>query len=128
MGNVNFYKGGMLSRGTSDWLVLDIGEIKEGIVLLRFDWSEDYGNGMDLPEDLVFYHSINGPDGTVQTVSGETFLEESVSLAPDLFVYPVMVNKKWSHSKDLRANVTLALRFETETADFPMLLTHVYYA
>ena len=128
MGNVNFYRGGMRSRGTSDWLVLDIGEVREGIVLLRFEWSEEYGNGMVLPEDLTLYHSIDGPGGTVTSVNSENFLEDSVSLAHDLLVYPVLVNRKWSHNQSLRANVTLALRFETDTADFPMLLTHVYYA
>lgn len=128
MGNVNFYRGGMLSRGTTDWLVLDIGEVKEGVVLLRFEWSEAYGNGMVLPKDLMFYYSMSGPNTAATQVDGETFLQDSVPLADDLFVYPVLVDKKWSHSKSLSRNVTLALRFETETADFPMLLTHVYYA
>ena len=124
MENLNHYKGGMLSRGTTDFLILNVGEIKEGVVLLRFELD----GTRNLPGDLTFQYSVDGPEGTLTTVDGATFVEKSVRLTKDLTVFPVMINKKYSHDDSLYGSVTLALRFETSQADFEMLLTHVYYA
>eukprot|EP00977_Amphora_coffeiformis_P010039 scaffold2353_cov167-Amphora_coffeaeformis.AAC.30 len=124
MENVNHYKGGMRSRGTTDWLLLDIGFIKEGVILLRFEWND----AMKLPDDLIFHYSTNGPMGNATAVPGTVLAEKSVALAKDLTVFPLMINKKYSHDKSLFGLVNLALRFETSQADFHMLLTHIYYA
>ena len=124
MENVNHYKGGMLSRGTTDWLLLDIGFMKEGVILLRFEWNEK----MDVPDDLTFYYSTDGPMGNVTAVPGTVLAEKSVTLAGDLTVFPLMINKKYSHDKSLFGLANLVLRFETSQADFQMLLTHIYYA
>lgn len=125
LANRNHYKAGMLSRGSSDWLVLKIGEIKEGVLLLRFEW---FGDEIVTPEDLVFFHSVNGTEGDVKSIPGDQFKAKHSQLAPDLLIYPVMINKKWSHDNSLFGNVTLALRFETKQQDWEALLTHVYYA
>lgn len=124
MENVNHYKGGMLSRGSTGWLVLDVGEIKEGVVLLRFEQNDP----TNLPNDLAFYYSVDGPMGNVTRVSGAAFAKRTVQLARDLSVFPLMINKKYSHDESLFGSVELALRFETSQPDFQMLLTHVYYA
>jgi hypothetical protein len=115
----------MMSRGSSDWLVLNIGEIKEGVVLLRFEW---HGEEISIPDDLVFFSSMDGPNGVVKSVSGSELKASSIELAGDLVVYPAMINKQWSRDKSLFGNVTLSLRFETNQDDFEILLTHVYFA
>lgn len=129
LANSNHYKAGLLGYGDSGWLALDIGVVKEGVVLLRFEWSKEYGNGMDLPGDFQFQYSTEGINGAMTTVTGKEFLKKGKSLASDLWVFPVMINKSWSHDATLFGNIELGLRFSTGQGEaFKMLLTHVYYA
>jgi hypothetical protein len=129
LANSNHYKAGLLGYGDSGWLNLDIGAVKEGVVLLRFEWSKEYGNDMDLPADFQFQYSTEGIDGKRTTLNGEEFLKKGKSLTLDLWVFPVMINKSWSHNATLFGDIELGLRFTTGQGEaFKMLLTHVYYA
>jgi hypothetical protein len=140
LANRQFYKGGFLSSGTSDWLRVTIPSVSEGVVLLRLDWNANVKlesatpgevrgrNRLDrLPDDFVFEYSVGSPQ-TVQTLDRDSFLEFGISVAPDLVVYPVLVNAGMSHNTSVVGEpMELQLRVRTEKA-FKVLLTHIYYA
>lgn len=140
LANRQFYKGGFLSTGTSEWLRVTIPSVSEGVVLLRLDWNANVKldsatpgevrgrNRLDkLPDDFVFEYSV-GSSQTVNTLDRDDFLEFGVPVAADLVVYPVLVNAGMSHNASVVGEpMELQLRVRTEKA-FKVLLTHIYYS
>jgi hypothetical protein len=141
LANRQFYKGGFLSTGTSEWLRVTIPSVSEGVVLLRLDWNANVKldsatpgeirgrNRLDkLPDDFVFEYSVGSSQTPVNSLDRDGFLEFGISVAADLVVYPVLVNTGMSHNASVVGEpMELQLRVRTEKA-FKVLLTHIYYA
>ena len=123
--NYNHFKAGVLGRGDGGWLHLTLRNFKEGIVLVRFDW--DITPISRLPEDFELEFSF---DGVKHSMSRATFVKTGVTLASDLIVHPLMIDKGWSHndSKSGEVKVGMRIRSPSTPEQSKLLLTHVYYA
>jgi hypothetical protein len=134
LANYNHYKAGILGHAKSGWLEMRI-QIREGIILARFDWSVALHNGRrlrleDLPSDFEFDFSLKiGSVISKFTKSREEFMEWGVALTSDLVVYPLLVDKKMSHEIDESETVSIGIKiYSSAGLDCKLLLTHIYYA
>jgi hypothetical protein len=141
LANQQFYKGGLLASGTSDWLSIAVPTVSDGVILLRFDWSMKArltaatpgdvwspGNRLSqLPDDFEFEYSV-GSSSPVVTLNRKQFLEWGSVVTDDLVVYPVLMNPRMSYNASA-VNEQIDVKFRVRTGkQFMVILTHVYYA
>jgi hypothetical protein len=145
LANRQFYKGGLLTSGTSDWLEITVPSVTEGVILLRFDWTMDWRlteatpgeprwrNRLDrLPDDFAFEYALSSSSSMLKSdvvaLNLEQFRALGVQVTDDLVVYPVLMNTRMSHDASAASEqINIKLRVRTEKL-FKVILTHVYYA
>jgi hypothetical protein len=121
----NHYKAGILGHGGSDWLTLNVGAIKEGIILGRFDFGINRSLA-DLPDDFLFEYSVGG---NATSLSRDEFVNFGVQIVSDLWVFPFLIDREMSHNVDeSKQIVVVAIRVSSSVASDLIRLTHVYYA
>ena len=125
LANYNHYKAGILGHGGSDWLSMNVGVVKEGIILGRFDFGADVSIA-DLPSDFVFEYSVAGK---VTSLSRDEFTDSIVQIVSDLWVFPFLIDREMPHTvNESEEIVVVAIRVSSSTANDLIRLTHIYYA
>ena len=131
LANRNHYQAALRGSGHGGQVSFRV-SIKEGVVLLRFEWKEESPPislpdlSEWLPKDLIFEYHLN--NGETTSLDLESFLDRNVQLAEDLIVFPLLLDRQMSHTDDIE-DMTVSFWFRTaHIDDFAVLLTHVYYA
>jgi hypothetical protein len=125
LANYNHYKAGILGHGGSDWLTMNVGVVKEGIILGRFDFGGDVSIP-DLPSDFLFEYSVAG---NVTSLSRNDFTDSIVQIVSDLWVFPFLIDREMSHTvNESEQIVVVAIRVSSSVANDLIRLTHIYYA
>jgi hypothetical protein len=130
----NSHHSGIIGNGLSGWLVMNVKNVKEGIVLVRLDVdvdpnSENEGRNRELlPQDFQFDFAING---NVTTWSSTEFKEAGFEVTEGVTIYSLMMDKeKYLREKndgDDGTTVEVAIRMRSALA-VTMALTHLFYA
>jgi hypothetical protein len=124
LANYNHYKAGILGHGGGDWLTMNVGVVKEGIILGRFDFGADHASIADLPNDFLFEYSVAGK---ASSLSRDEFIDFGVDVVSDLWVFPFLIDREMSLNVDESEQiVVVAIRVSSNT-DL-IRLTHIYYA
>jgi hypothetical protein len=125
LANYNHYKAGILGHGGSDWLTMNVGVVKEGIILGRFDFGVDLSIAT-LPRDFLFEYSVAGK---VTSFSRDEFTDHIVQIVSDLWVFPFLIDREMSHTvNESEQIVVVAIRVSSSVANDLIRLTHIYYA
>jgi hypothetical protein len=129
LANFNHYRAGIIGHGSSGKLSLSIPNVREGIILARFDWSLDDGPRVKyLPPDFQYILTVNGQ---TTTQNRQDFANSAIDLLDDLRLHVLMMNKDMSHT-DQGDGKTIDVDIEIiakSTADKPKIyLSHIYYA
>jgi hypothetical protein len=123
--NYNHYKAGILGHEGSDWLSMNVGVVKEGIILGRFDFGAGRSIA-DLPNDFLFEYPVAGK---ASSLSRDEFIDFGVEIVSDLWVFPFLIDREMSHNVDESEQiVVVAIRVRSSVANDLIRLTHIYYA
>jgi hypothetical protein len=135
-------RGGILGNELSGWLVFDVPEVKEGIIMLKFernhledestatkDWS-DINNGeytrhlqspTPLPEDFFFDYAI---DGNITSLSLSEFQSKISNPQNYIELITLLDDSKFEGPKNIEA----AIRLRNCGRKCAFLVTHLYWA
>ena len=154
MAGHNDHQAGIMGDALSGWLIFKVPNIKEGIILARFDtqvaansdpitekWTtidnkdegEDIpskGRRLVLPKDFWFDYAINGE---VTTLSRTDFMNLGVDIDGGMTVHPLFVDPDMGEKKrttgDEGETIEVAIRIRSkQNRAVTIMLTHVYYA
>jgi len=130
--------GGIGGDGLSGWLVINIPEVKAGIIWSKMEWwsVRDWfltkgkdNNDRNLkkttppyPDDFKFEIAINGK--VVSTWDKETFMSHSKEVAYNQAMFPLVTDETLSGPVELG----LRLGSESDPRAAGLAITHIYYA
>lgn len=135
-------RGGILGNELSGWLVFNVPEIKEGIIMLKFesnhledestitkDWNEvnngEYSRHLQssasLPEDFFFDYAI---DGDITSLSLDEFKSKTTHPQNSIELITLLDDSKFEGPKD----VEVAVRLRNCGRKCAFLVTHIYWA
>lgn len=151
MAGHNDYQAGILGDALSGWLMLTVRNVKEGIILARFDidvpaeadivtegWtainnsSQSEGNSrrLNLPDDFNLDYSINGE---FTSLSKTEFISKGVEIADGMILHPLFIDSDMGDIKRDKADkgetVKIGVRIRSkEGRAVTVALTHLFYA
>jgi hypothetical protein len=124
----NFYQAGIMGHGHSGKLRMTIPNVKEGIILARFEWRMDNGPRVRmLPHDVQITVRV---DGNTRTYGRQSFAEAVVGLSDDLFVHRLLIDedmlegKKDARTVEVEIEATSYIQRDKRL----IMLSHIYYA
>lgn len=128
LSNYNHYKAGLFGHGDSGPLKLLVPGVKEGIILVRFDWQVNGVKSInELPDDFQFIYII---DYQVKTLNKIEFQNFGVKIADDVIIYPLLIDKDMAKKEiDIKSiNIQIEIRSQSMGSNVTILLTHLYFA
>jgi hypothetical protein len=128
LSNYNHYRGGIMGHADSGELKVSLPYVKEGVVLVRFDWQLEGGPRLaNLPNDFIFEYSV---DDKGTSLSVDEFRRLGVQLADDCYVYPLLIDKEMSRNESETKMIKLGMQIRSSTGGSAasLFLTHIYYA
>jgi hypothetical protein len=142
----NDFHSGILGDALSGWLMLRLDNVKEGVILARFDttvppdgdattdgWTKvNQGNlrRLNIPGDFMFDYAING---NITSLSRTEFLDFGTVVFEGMTLYPLLLNKTLSHQErdewEAGETIDVAIRIRSGFGrEATILLSHLYYA
>jgi hypothetical protein len=124
----NFYQAGIMGHGHSGKLRMTIPNVKEGIILARFEWRMDDGPRVRmLPHDVKITFTV---DGETTTHGRQSFADAVVGLSDDLFVHPLLIDEEMLEGKKEARTVEVEIEASSYIQGDKRLimLSHIYYA
>ena len=134
LANQNHYKAAIVGHGNGGWLDVTLPVVREGIILIRFDWQLNEKIQLTtLPSDFVFSFEVTGPLTTLSRGhwSRDEFIQNAVTIAPDLTVHTLLMEERLAHTLGASAtdvHVSLKLESVSKPQETILYLTHMYYA
>lgn len=135
-------RGGILGNELSGWLIFNVPEMKEGIIMLKFesnhfedestvtkDWSDvnngEYSrhlqNSTPLPEDFFFDYSI---DGNITSLSLDEFKLKTTNPQNNIELITLLDESNFQGTK----TIDVAIRLRNCGHKCVFLVTHLYWA
>jgi len=130
LANYNYYRAGLMGHGQSGKLKLSIPYVKEGLVLVRFEWDlglPDSPKMENLPEDFIFEYTVNG-ETTKQNRS--MFAAATVEVTPGLRLHTLLKDYEMSQTEGEVETVDIEMEVRSESMGTKplVLISHIYYA
>lgn len=129
LANYNHYRAGIMAHGNSGKLELQVPNVKEGIILARFDWELENGPRVKyLPADTTIIFTA---DGKTTKHDRRSFAHNAIDLTEDVRVHIIMHDEEMEHTEGESKDVDISIEIVSNSvgATKPMLLlTHIYYA
>lgn len=131
LSHFNHFRAGILAHGQSGKLSLSLPNVKEGIVIARFEWELENGPRVRaLPSDFNFTTTVNGSS---KTMGRGEFAKSIIEVARDLRVLVLMMKTNSTDPTvsaiDGKATEIDLEVHSTQAGVKPILiLTHIYYA
>ena len=114
-------RGGLIGDESSGWLVMNLSNMTEGIVMLNFESSD---SSKSLSEDFAFKYAIQNE---IVSLSKDEFVEKKKSPQEKVDVITLLDDPNFVEGSE-GINVEVSIRFENCEGDCSFKLTHVYWA
>jgi hypothetical protein len=128
LANYNHYKAGIIAHGSSGKLSLSIPNVKEGIILARFEWQlEDGPRVKNLPPDFRFEYTVNG---NKTSLNRSQFAAAAVDVTEGLRLHALLMDTAMSRNANATKTVDIDIEVVSVIAGVTplILLSHIYYA
>lgn len=134
----NDRRGGLTGDGESGWLVIDVPEVKEGIIFAKIEWWHPRSGNWKIPEDVDRNHRELGgyvkplPDdfkfdiavnGKIETWDLEKFMSHTKEVAYNEAFYPLVNDETLSGPVEL----AIRMRSESDPKGAAITLNHIYW-
>ena len=110
-------QGGLIGDESSGWLVMNLSNTTEAIIMLKFDIES-------MSQDFSFDYAI---DNEVTSLSKDQFMEKVTSPRNKVDLITLLDNPKFVNEGEVK-NIELGLRVKNCANDCKFKLTHVYWA
>lgn len=128
LSNYNHYRAGIIAHGKSGKLSLSLPNVKEGIVLARFDWQLENGPRVKfLPPDFAFLTTVNGE---TKSIGRSEFATKAVDITGDLRLHVLLLDKEMARNVGETKTIDIDLEVRSDMTGLKplILLSHIYYA
>ena len=128
LSNYNHYRAGLIAHGKSGKIKLSLPNVREGIILAKFDWQEENGPRVrNYAPDFVFDYTVNNVQKTMNRVQ---FMKAGIDLTQDLRIHILMLDNEFKPNDPDGQSVTVEMEVRSPKAGLSplLLLTHIYYA